>query len=135
LPIRRAPVMFRRPGGMRMEATYDFVIVGGGAAGCVLANRLSARSATKVLLLEAGPDTPPGAVPDDVRSVAPRSYFNSAYKWPLDAHMGTRAGPPAVRISQARILGGGSSVMGMVALRGTPDDYDGWAEAGASGWG
>jgi len=135
LPIRRAPVMFRRPGGMRMEATYDFVIVGGGAAGCVLANRLSARSATKVLLLEAGPDTPPGAVPDDVRSVAPRSYFNSAYKWPLDAHMGTRAGPPAVRISQARILGGGSSVMGMVALRGTPDDYDGWAEAGATGWG
>src|SRR5690606_18186303 len=97
-------------------------------------NRLSARSTHTVLLLEAGRDTAPGGEPADVLSVAPKSYFNSDYKWKLDAHMRTRAFAPAMRISQARILGGGSSVMGMVALRGIPDDYDAWERLGVTGW-
>ncbi|MCC7345797.1 MAG: GMC family oxidoreductase N-terminal domain-containing protein [Variibacter sp.] len=117
-----------------MAERYDIVIVGGGAAGCVLASRLSERASCSVLLLEAGCDMRPGAEPADVLSVAPLSYFNSAYKWPLDAYPRTRESSQPLRIAQGRILGGGSSVMGMVALRGTPDDYDEWAALGAAGW-
>jgi hypothetical protein len=103
--------------GMR----FDTIIVGGGAAGCVLANRLSAQSGRAVLLIEAGRDTPPGHEPADVLDTFASSYYNKAYMWPgLKCHWRTRGNSPATAYDQARIMGGGSSVMGMVALRGTP---------------
>jgi 5-(hydroxymethyl)furfural/furfural oxidase len=119
---------------MTMQTSCDILIIGGGAAGCVLAARLSEDAGTRVVLVEAGQDTPPGAVPADIQDAFPVSYFNPSYFWPglnASANLGSAATP----YQQPRVMGGGSSVMGMWALRGMPGDYDAWREAGAAGWG
>lgn len=114
---------------------YDTIIVGAGSAGCVLANRLSAQSGRAVLLVEAGRDMSPGHEPADVVDSFASSYYNKSYMWPgLKAHWRTRETSPLVTFDQARLMGGGSSVMGMVALRGLPEDYDEWERMGATGW-
>jgi 5-(hydroxymethyl)furfural/furfural oxidase len=114
---------------------FDVIVVGGGAAGSTLAARLSERPGRRVLLIEAGRDSPPGREPADVSDVYPSSYYNKAYMWPgQKVHWRRRDTSPAVAMDQGRIMGGGSAVMGMVALRGTPDDYDEWERMGAKGW-
>ncbi len=122
-------------------ADWDIVVVGGGSAGCVLANRLSRDPARRVLLVEAGRDVPPGEEGSAIRDMYPgRAAFDPANHWEdVAAHfvpVGHNAPDrPAPRhYEQAKLIGGGSSINGQVANRGTPEDYDEWAGLGAAGW-
>jgi 5-(hydroxymethyl)furfural/furfural oxidase len=119
--------------------TYDILIIGAGTAGCALAGRLS-EAGKHVLLIEAGHDLPPGQEPATVLDRYPTSYGDPRYFWPnLIAEVGatpkTGGAPFARRYEQACIMGGGSSINGMVALRGLPRDYDEWRDLGLNGWG
>ena len=118
---------------------FDDVIVGGGSAGCVLANRLSADGSRRVLLIEAGMDTPPEATPPEILDSYPMTlFFGDKYIWPgLSAAAGRNAeGKPVVRAyEQGRVMGGGSSINVQSANRGLPRDYDEWRDLGARGWG
>ena len=124
---------------------YDYIIVGGGSAGSVLANRLSARSTNQVLLLEAGPDTPHGKVPEVILDSYPgTAYLDTRFHWTelkvtteVISHNAppNQDRPPLRKYEQARVLGGGSSINGQMANRGAPSDYAEWQARGARGWG
>lgn len=114
---------------------YDVVVVGGGAAGSVLASRLAANQHTSVLLLEAGPDYPdPDNVPDDVKfggtrfAEAPDSRHNWALRGTITEEQGV------IHVAQGKVIGGGSSINGQAMQRGFPDDFDSWAALGNDEW-
>lgn len=121
---------------------WDYIVVGGGSAGCVLASRLSENPRLRVLLIEAGRDMKPGEEEPAILDTYPgRAAFDPRNHWPgLEAntrpysHNNPGAGVRR-QYEQARIIGGGSSINGQIANRGTPADYDEWAALGATGWG
>ena len=110
---------------------FDYVIVGGGSAGSLLANRLSAAGAS-VCVLEAGPrdrnpfiHIPAGFV---------KTLHDPSVTWRFQSEPGQWTGGRRLEATQGRVLGGSSSVNGMVFVRGQPGDYDGWARRGNPGW-
>ena len=112
---------------------FDFIIVGGGSAGCVLANRLSANPQNKVLLLEAGPQSNSLSLrmPAAVLSNLKGTKHNWAFQGEPEQHLNGRR----IQHDRGKTLGGSSSINGMVFIRGHAMDFDGWRQAGCEGWG
>jgi choline dehydrogenase len=112
---------------------YDYIIVGAGSAGCVLASRLSENPDARVLLLEAGPPD----VADEIHiPAAVNLLFKSAYDWDYRTTSQDRAGGRAVYWPRGKVLGGSSSINAMIYIRGSRDDYDTWRDDyGCEGWG
>ncbi len=115
------------------DETFDYVIVGGGAAGAILAARLSEDAATSVCLLEAGPrdwhpylHMPAGYI---------KSVFNPTYAWQFSSEPDPLTLGRRIPLPQGKVLGGSTSINGLVYNRGQREDFDGWAAMGNPGWG
>ena len=118
---------------IKMQAVeFDYVIVGGGSAGCVLANRLSADPAVRVALIEAGPSDASRwvSIPAGLIGTVPSKRLNWAYETVPQIGLNGRRGYQP----RGKVLGGSSSINAMCYVRGHRSDYDDWSAAGCTGW-
>jgi choline dehydrogenase-like flavoprotein len=111
---------------------YDYVIVGGGSAGCVLAARLGEDRDVRVAVIEAGP---PDSEPVIHTPLAFRQLWDSRFDWGLWSEAEPGSGARRDYLPRGRVLGGSSSLNLMIYIRGNPADYDEWAAMGLAGWG
>lgn len=115
-----------------MDKTFDYVIVGAGSAGCVLANRLSESGQYSVCLLEAGGSD--RSIYIQMPSAVAVPMATPKYTWQFTSEPEPRLNGRQIMQPRGRVLGGCSSINGMVYMRGHPLDFDEWEESGASGW-
>ncbi|MDO8298729.1 GMC family oxidoreductase [Lacisediminimonas sp.] len=115
-----------------MSASYDYVIVGAGSAGCVLANRLSEDGKFSVLLLEAGP--PDSYFWIHIPIGYAKTMFHPVYNWQFHTEPEAQMQGRKMYWPRGRVLGGSSSINGLVFIRGQAEDYDAWARLGNTGW-
>ena len=112
--------------------TYDYIIVGAGSAGCVLANRLSEDEGRTVLLLEAG------GVDRNIFIHIPAGFFktisNPSVNWLYTTEAEESSGNRKISWPRGKVLGGSSSINGHLIVRGQREDFDGWRQLGNAGW-
>lgn len=119
---------------MMQQATesFDYVIVGGGTAGCVLANRLTASGQYTVLMLEAGKAARSLWV--EIPAGFSKLLTNPAFNWRFETEPEEATGNRVISVPRGKGLGGSTLINGMIYVRGQPQDYDGWAQRGCTGW-